>query len=100
MNSNYRLIVIVIIGIGIGGFGTFVLNSPDIIEKIIIVDNNPELELRLQSEIESNQKMAETIEDIINACNDKLEDKYNNTNEKLKKENEILQKALSKLRGT
>lgn len=89
------------IGIGIGmGIIVFGFNPIDAKENIIIVDNNPELELRLQSEIESNQKMSKMITEIINACNEKLLDKYNNANEKLEKQNEILQKALSKFRQT
>lgn len=87
------------IGIGVG-FGASVLNSPTITEKIVRVTNTADLELRLQSEIDSNQELSQMVQDVINACNDKLEDQYNSTNEKLKKENEILQKALSKLRGT
>jgi len=40
------------------------------------------------------------VTDVLNVCNEKLLDKYESTNEKLKKENEILQKALSKYRET
>ena len=54
----------------------------------------------MNQEIESNQKMSVIITDIVEACNDKLLDKYNKTNEKLERENEILQKALSKFRET
>ena len=42
------------------------------LKQIITLDPNPDLELRLQAEIESNQKMALMMEDVIMACNDKL----------------------------
>lgn len=93
----------VIIGIAVGSISYSMTHNDKHVEEneqTIKQGNNTnsELELRLQSEIESNQEMAQVIEDIIVACNEKLADKHNNTVEKLKKENEILQKALSKLR--
>lgn len=73
----------------------------DVDELTITQENdNSELELRLQSEIDSNQKMSQLVNDVIMACNEKLFDKHNSSEEKLKKENEILQKALTALRET
>jgi len=98
MNKNYTICLLLLsasIGIVIGAIA---FSTNTITERVIEIDNNPDLELRLQTEIDSNQKMAQMVTDVLNACNEKLLDKYESTNEKLKKENEILQKALSKYR--
>lgn len=103
MESKLKLLLIlqclVIIGLVAGIVVYLNIDSVEPEKEIIRIDANTELELRLQAEIDSNQKLAEIIQNIINACNEKLLDKFNNTNEKLEKENEILQKALSKIRG-
>ena len=103
MEAIYRLFGTIIIcvsaGLIIGVTITDPYNiSPVTEEKVITLDNNPDLELRLQAEIDANQEMAQMVTDVLKACNEKLLDKYNSTNEKLEKENEILQKALSKFR--
>lgn len=95
---NYKLLVTIIISVSIGVLISTGFNTFNVDKEITPIDINTELELRLQSEIESNQEMTQMVDDVINACNEKLLDKYNNTNEKLKKENEILQKTLSKYR--
>lgn len=105
MEAIYRFFVTIIICVSVGLIIGVTITTPYNIssvteEKIITVDNNPDLELRLQSEIDSNQELAQMVTDILNACNEKLLDKYKSTNEKLEKENQILQKALSKFRQT
>lgn len=101
MNKNYVICTLLIISVSIGILAGAVLFSTNTVtEKVITLDNNPDLELRLQAEIDANQEMAQMVTDVLNACNEKLLDKYESTNEKLKKENEILQKALSKFRAT
>lgn len=50
MNRNYTSLLMLFIGVGIGIVGVFALHSPDIEEKIITLDPNPALELRLQEE--------------------------------------------------
>lgn len=98
MNRNYVFIAVLFVSIGVM---VGALSSPSIVvEKTITLDNNPAMESRLQSEIESNQAMTLMVSDVINACNEKLLDKYNNTEKKLKRQNDILQQALSKIRDT
>ena len=101
MNKNYVICTLFILSACIGILAGAVLFSTNTVtERITEIDNNPDLELRLQAEIEANQELSQMIEDVITACNEKLLDKYESTNEKLKKENEVLQKALSKFRAT
>lgn len=102
MNRKCELSIILLVGIGMGiGAGAFAFQSSPIIEeKIVIVDLSPELESRLHSEIESNQSLSQMVSDVINACNEKMLDKYNSTEEKLKKRNQILSEALSEFRNT
>ena len=101
MNRNYTFIaVFLFMGIGIGMSTMSLLSSPIVEEKTVIVNANPALESKLQSEIESNQVMSHMVTDVINACNEKLLDKYNSTEEKLKKRNQILSDALTKFRNT
>lgn len=101
MNKNYVICTLFILSACIGILtGAALFSTNTITERVIEIDNNPDLELRLQAEIDSNQELAEMVTDVLNACNEKLLDKYESTNEKLKKENEILQKALSEYRAT
>lgn len=87
MNKNYTICGLIILSASIGmSAGAVLFSTNTITEKVIEIDNNPDLELRLQSEIDSNQEMFELIIDVINYCNTKLLDKQNMTNEKLENE--------------
>jgi len=100
--KNLILIVVFVAIITAMGFQTYqdsikiVFLEESLATKNIVTD--PDLEIRLQTEIDANQKMAQIVTDVISACNEKLFDKYNNTNERLANENRILQDALSKIR--
>lgn len=109
MNKNKKIVIISFNVIAlIASYGIYMMINYDNDEPVSNISNNilslnQTKYLSLQIELErmqnENQKLSSIISDIIAACNKASNNEHNSNNNSLEKENEILQKALEKLRG-